>query len=63
MEGRREERERITFGGIAGLVLPPVAEDLVFYPGHVLGVGIVVLFLGPLGHCYGWLFVCLFVTG
>lgn len=42
-----------TFGGVAGLVLAPVAEDLVFDPGHVLGVGVVVLLPGPLGHVCG----------
>lgn len=50
---------RVTFGGVAGLVLAPVAEDLVFNPGHVLRVGVVVLLLGPLRHACG---CCLFVA-
>lgn len=51
---------RVTFGGVAGLVLAPVAEDLVFDPGHVFRVGVVVLLLGPLRHACGCclLFVC-----
>lgn len=53
--GRRGS-EACTFGGVASLVLAPVAEDFVFYPWHVFGVGIIVLLLGPLRHdC-----VCLF---
>ena len=44
-----------TFGRVAGLVLAPVAEDFVFNPGHVLGVGFVVLLLGPLRHRCGML--------
>ena len=42
-----------TFGSVACLVLAPVAEDFVFYPGHVFGVGIIVLLFGPLRHDYG----------
>ena len=42
-----------TFGGVASLVLAPVAEDFVFYPWHVFCVGFVVLLLGPLGHGCG----------
>lgn len=46
---------RITFDGVAGLILAPVTEDFVLYPGHVFGVGFIVLFLGPLGHgCGDW---------
>lgn len=58
-EGRGEEREGSTFGGVARLVLAPVAEDLVFDPGHVLGVGVVVLLLGPLRHGCGLRLFCL----
>lgn len=45
-----ESGGNITFGGVASLVLAPVAEDFVFYPGHVFGVGLIVLLLGPLRH-------------
>lgn len=45
--------EKRTFGSVASLVLAPVAEDLVFYPWHVFGVGFIVLLLGPLSHGCG----------
>ena len=51
--GRGWEGQGRTFGGIARLVLAPVAEHLILDPGHVLCVGFVVLFLGPLGHGRG----------
>lgn len=52
-------RKGSTFGGVARLVLAPVAEDLVFDPGHIFRVGVVVLLLGPLRHAcglYGFVF-------
>ena len=59
--GRRRGRARDTFGSVGGLVLAPVAEDLIFDPGHVVIVGFVVLVFGPLGHDGGMLGVgCLF---
>ncbi len=48
-----ERRGKCTFGCVAGLVLAPVAEDFVFYPWHVFGVGFIVLLLGPLCHGCG----------
>lgn len=54
-------RARDTFGGVGGLVLAPVAEDLIFDPGHVVIVGFVVLVFGPLSHDGGVMGVgCLF---
>ena len=46
--------EEITFDGVGGFVLAPVAEDFVFDPGHVGGVVFIVLLLSPLGHGCGW---------
>jgi len=42
-----------TFGCVGGLVLAPVSEDFVFDPGHVAGVGFVVLLLRPFRHDCG----------
>lgn len=53
--GRGEERDwkgamECTFGRVGGFVLAPVSEDLILYPGHVFGVGVIVLLLCPLRH-------------
>ena len=57
IEGERKS-ERGTFGGVGCFVLAPVAENFIFYPGHIGGVGLIVLFLRPLRHDWAREIIC-----